>query len=128
MNKWVTVIYVLVGFVNLAPVSGVLSAGRLEALYGVPLSDPNLMILLRHRAVLFGIVGVLLVTSAFRPHLRTIAFPAALVSMLSFVAVAYLVGNFNAELNRILWIDVVASVLLVGAGGISRWSETSSKG
>ena len=116
MKKLASALYGLAGLVNLAPVMGVLSAERLQALYGVELTDPNLIILLRHRAVLFGIVGALLLTAAFRPALRSVAFPAGLVSMVSFILVAYLVGDFNAELHRIVWIDVVASVLLVSAG------------
>jgi hypothetical protein len=56
---------VLVGLMNLLPVSGALSSSRLQGLYGVVLRDANLSILLRHRAVLFGVVGGLLLISAF---------------------------------------------------------------
>lgn len=126
MNKLAAVLYVLVGIVNLAPVTGVLSVHRLQVLYGVELTDPNLVILLRHRAVLFGIVGALLVAAAFHAPLRSLALAAGLVSMLSFVLVAYLVGDFNAELHRVVLIDGVASVLLVGAGLINFWSGRGS--
>ena len=34
--------------------------------------------------------------------------------MLSFVAVAYGVGDFNAELYRVVIVDLVASLLLLG--------------
>jgi hypothetical protein len=74
---------------------------------------------MRHRAVLFGIVGGLLIGAAFYLPLRTAAFVAGLVSMLSFVAVAYLVGEYNDELRRTVVIDLVASLLLVGAGLMS---------
>ena len=116
MDALASVLYVLAGIVNLAPMSGVLSAARLQALYGIPFADPNLIVLMRHRAVLLGIVGALLVTAAFHAPLRLFAFVAGLVSMLSFVLVAWLVGDFNAELRRVALIDVVASVLLVAAG------------
>ena len=59
-----TALILLVAVINLLPVSGVVSSGRLRALYGVPVDEPNLLILLRHRAVLFAIVGGLLVASA----------------------------------------------------------------
>ena len=110
-----TLLYVLVGIVNLLPLSGVLSANRLGILYGVSLTDPNLTILMRHRAMLFGIVGCLLIASAFHVALRPTAVTAGLVSMLSFVAIAYLVGDFNAELRRIIVIDLIASLMLVAA-------------
>lgn len=116
MQKIATVLYLIAGAVNLLPVVGVLSAGRLQALYGVPLDDPNLIILLRHRAVLFGIIGAILVAAAFRAALRPLAIAAGLASMLSFVFVAYAVGDFNAELRRVVLVDVVASFLLVVAG------------
>lgn len=109
------ILILLAGLANLLPVIGVVSAGRLEALYGVALEDPNLAILLRHRAVLFAIVGGLLVVSAFRPQHRPAGFVAGLVSMLSFVAIAWLVGGYNAELRRVIVVDLVASALLVGA-------------
>lgn len=124
MNTLATVLYVLVGVVNLLPVSGALSTGRLQALYGVSLADPNVIILMRHRAVLFGIVGALVVAAAFHAPLRPIALAAGLVSMLSFVLVAYLVGGFNAELRRVVAVDLVASLLLVAAGLITLWSSS----
>jgi len=105
----------LVAVVNLVPVSGLFSAGRLEALYGLALEDPNLLILMRHRAVLFGIVGGLLAVSAFHRPLRPAGFAAGLISMLSFVLLAVLVGDYSEALRRIVVVDLVASAVLVGA-------------
>lgn len=108
-----SILFLLVGIVNLLPVVGVTSAERLSRLYGVAVDGPDLAILLRHRAVLFGIVGALLVAAAFSPGLRSIAVAAGLLSMLSFVAIARLENGANAELRRVAWVDVAASVLLV---------------
>ena len=116
MRSLSTILFLVAGLVNLLPVIGVLSASRLEALYGVLFEEPNLVILMRHRAALFGIVGALLVAAAFHTPLRPVGLGAGLFSMLSFVLVAYLVGGYNAELRRVVLIDLVASVLLVGAG------------
>lgn len=113
-------LWFLVGVVNLVPITGVLSADRLHTLYGVTLTEPNLIVLMRHRAVLFGVIGGLLIAAAFRPTLRRVAFVAGLVSMLSFVAVGWSVGGLNAELNRIVVIDVVASALLAAAFALGR--------
>ena len=112
---------------NLAPVSGVASAERLRALYGVSLADPNLLILLRHRALLFGIVGGLLLAAAFHLPLRPVALAAGLVSMLSFVVLAHAVGGFNAELARVVRIDVGASLLLAVAGLISCYAGAGAR-
>ena len=108
------------GVVNLLPALGAFSAGRLQSLYGVVIEDPNLAILMRHRAVLFAIVGALLVASAFHAALRPVAFAAGFVSMGSFVALALLVGDFNPALRRIVWVDVAASLGLVVAAILDR--------
>ncbi|MGH1350723.1 MAG: hypothetical protein ACRBBN_07940, partial [Methyloligellaceae bacterium] len=55
----------IVGVIHLLPVTGVLGAGRLSALYGIEVVDPNLLILMQHRAVLFGLLGLFLVGAAF---------------------------------------------------------------
>jgi hypothetical protein len=128
MQTLATALFVLVGLVNLLPVSGVLSAGRLEALYGLQLGEPNLLILMRHRAVLFGIVGALLPCSAFHVPLRPIGTAAGLVSMLSFVGLALLAGGYNTELQRVVVVDVVASVVLVAAALLSRFAAVGPPG
>ena len=101
--------------VNLAPVAGAVSPARLQMLYAVELSDPNLLILLHHRAILFALIGGMLFVSAFVTRLRAVAVFAGLVSMLSFVAVALAVGDYNASLRRVLLVDVAASAALVAA-------------
>jgi hypothetical protein len=72
-----TTLILLVGLANLLPVVGVLSAARLQIPYGVALDDPNLVILMRHRAVLFGVVGGLLVASALHAPLRSMGSSSA---------------------------------------------------
>lgn len=110
-----TSLFLAVAVLNLLPVFGVASRARLEVLYGVTLDDPNLVILMRHRAILLGIVGALLAVAAFQEPLRPIATVAGFVSMLSFVAIAYLAPTKNAELRRVANVDIVASMLLVFA-------------
>ncbi len=112
MEKIYTGVIALATLVNLAPVLGVVSAGRLEALYGIPFVDPNGIVLMRHRAVLFGIVGVLLLVSVFHLPLRPAAVAAGLVSMVSFVVIVLLVGDTNEQIRRVMLVDVVASLAL----------------
>ena len=71
--------FLLCGLANLLPVLGVLGEARLQLLYGITPEDRNLVLLLRHRAVLLGIVGVLLMVAAFRPAWRPPAMVAGLV-------------------------------------------------
>jgi len=115
MQALSTALIFLVSLVNLLPLGGVVSADRLASLYGVVLDDPNLVILMRHRAVLFGIVGGLLMVSAFHPPLRPVGIAAGLISMLSFVVIAWLVGGYNGQLGRVVLVDLVATVVLLAA-------------
>jgi hypothetical protein len=125
MTKVANALIGLCVLVNLGPVVGVLGAERLRGLYGLAFEDPNLLVLMRHRALLFGVVGMLLVAALFRPELRLVAMVAGLFSMLSFVAIALLASELNPELRRVMWIDVVASVALAGAFILDRIGSTT---
>ena len=70
--------------------------------------------MLRHRAVLLGIVGALLLYAAFDPGTRSVAFWAGMVSMVSYLVITLLTGTDNAALLRIAWVDVAAVAVLVG--------------
>jgi len=120
MRALATALILVASVINLLPAAGVLSAERLQGFYGVLLGDPNLEILLRHRAVLFAIVGSLLLAAAFHAALRPAAYAAGFVSMLSFVGIVWLVGGANAELRRVLVVDLVGIAALLGAFAIER--------
>ena len=128
MDRFASALYLLVGLGNLLPVVGVLSAARLEALYGVAIGEPNLLVLMRHRAVSFAIVGALLVAAAFRPAWRAAALAAGWASMLSFVALAWLVGDVNAELRRVVAVDLVLSAALVVAAALDARTRRAASG
>ena len=120
------ILFIAAGIVNLLPTGGALSADYLGTLYGLALDDPNLIILMKHRAVLFGVVGALLVASAFRELLRPLALAAGLLSMLSFVLIACLERDYNAELQRVILVDLAASALLVVAA-VADWRARVGK-
>ena len=88
MKHLIALCLILVGIIHLLPLSGVLGAERLAALYALEITDPNLDILLRHRAVLFGLLGGFLIGSAYKPGLRMPAFAAGFISVLSFLWIA----------------------------------------
>ena len=105
------------GVIHLLPAVGLLGSAQVSALYGVSIEDPNLEILLRHRAVLFGLVGTLLVAAAFRPSLQPVALLVGLASVSSFLLLAYSVGRYNELIGRVVAIDIVALALLLIAAG-----------
>ncbi|MGH8528805.1 MAG: phosphopantetheine adenylyltransferase [Nevskiales bacterium] len=112
MEKILIALLLLVGLVNIAPLAGVLGADKLSALYGISFADGNLAILMRHRAVLFGLIGGCILLSAFTPALRPYAIAAGFVSMLSFVALALASGDYNPQLRKIVIADSAASFAL----------------
>ncbi len=101
----------VVAVIHLLPVAGVLGAARLESLYGVTLGDPNLELLLRHRAVLFGLLGAFLLGAVFRPALRPLAYMAGFVSVLGFLLLAP--AGTNPAIDRVVWADWAALACLV---------------
>ncbi|SEL31371.1 hypothetical protein SAMN05518845_106120 [Variovorax sp. YR750] len=117
MRYIVPVALFLVGLIHVLPLAGVLGVARLHGLYGIDVAEPNLEILLRHRAVFFGLLGLFLCQAAFRPAHQAMALIAGLASVASFLLLAAMVGGYNAQLARVFAVDVVALVLLVIAGG-----------
>lgn len=101
----------LCGAVHLVPATGALSANRLRALYGVDAADPVTLLLLRHRALLFGVLGTGFLYAAFNPAWRVAASVVALFCMLSFVLLARREA-WPPSIRRVVKIDIVLSALL----------------
>lgn len=113
MRHLVSAMLLVVAVIHLLPLAGVLGGARLAALYGLQLEDPNLVILMRHRAVLFGLLGAFIAIAAFHPPFQPAAFVAGGVSVLSFLYLAWAVGGYNAQLARVFGADLVAGACLV---------------
>ena len=115
MKYVIPALLVLVGLINFAPVVGVLSAERLSGLYGITAISADLEILLRHRAVLFGLLGGFIIASAFVVPWRIPASVAGLVSMVAFIVLAAGVDGHGEEVSRVVLIDIVACVAILMA-------------
>ena len=93
-----------------------LSNERLITLYGLSFSEPNLAILMRHRAVLLGLLGLFMIVAAFRRLMQPAAFIGGLASVASFQYLAWSIGGYNAPIGRVVVADTIALVcLLIGA-------------
>jgi hypothetical protein len=118
--KWIVpTMLVLVALIHLPPLLGVLGAAHMESAYGVPIADPNLAVLMRHRAVLFGLVGSLMLAAVFVPSLRAAALLISLLSAGSFVLLAWSSAGLNANLGRVAMVDVAAVVF--SSVGLAAW-------
>ncbi|ERS90158.1 hypothetical protein Q667_10670 [Marinobacter sp. C1S70] len=62
------------------------------------------------------VTGLFLVYAAFQPSLQTLAIIAGLVSVVSFIAIAWSVGGYNESVRKVVIADIVAIVALIGAG------------
>ncbi len=103
----------VVGLIHLLPLAGALGRERIAALYGLPITDPSLAILMRHRAVLFGLLGAFLLYAVFRRGWQTVAYVAAFVSVVSFLWIALSTGGYNPSIARVVTIDWIALACLV---------------
>ena len=113
VQYFVSATLIIVAIIHLLPVVGVFGADRLESLYGVAIEDPSLLVLMRHRAVLFGLVGGLIMVAAFLPRYQPIAFVGGFVSVLTFLVLVWMIGDTNEQIRRVVVADIVALVCLV---------------
>jgi hypothetical protein len=114
MDKAVSILLFVVGVINFLPVLGVVSAARLSQAYAVELDSNDLVILLRHRALLFGIVGGFILYSVFVPGSQT---PARVMAA---------VGDYNASLHKVMLVDVVGILCLAGAALLKYFSGAAA--
>ena len=105
-------VFVLTGLLNAYPAIGMFGPRQLRGLYGLDFSDPDLLTLMQHRAVMLGLIGAFLIAAAFRRELQPAAFMLGFVSMLSFVVFAWLQHDPNPFIGRVMLADVIGSALL----------------
>ena len=110
-SPWlISAVLLLVAAVHLLPLLGVLGTPRLLQLYDLHIEEPNLLLLMRHRALLFGLLGALLAAAAFKPEWQGLALLAAWGSVLGFVLLAP--PGLLPAVRRVWWIDVALLPLL----------------
>ena len=113
MRYLISAMLIIVGIIHVLPLSGVFGSERLSTLYGLSFTDPNLVILMRHRAVLFGILGMFFLFAAFNPPSQTVAFIAGFISVVSFLWLAFSIDGYNPHIARVFLLDIIALVCLI---------------
>ena len=117
--------------INFLPTIGVLGSTKLQNLYGVPITDVNHLLMMRHRAVLFGVVGGVLGGAVVSKRWRPLSYVIGIASMASYVVLAIsqswdtpsALSLFNDKIQRVFWIDLVGVLWLGSAGIISWWNN-----
>ncbi|WDE04847.1 phosphopantetheine adenylyltransferase [Thalassomonas viridans] len=113
MLKAITACLIIVGLINFLPVLGLFSAQNMENAYSVSLTDNNLVILMRHRALLFGVLGGFILYSAFATPYQGAAMIMAGISMTGYVLLVLMVGGYNEAIFKVLLVDIFAIVVLL---------------
>jgi hypothetical protein len=107
VSEWLTrAVLIVAGMVHLLPASGMLGARPLQKLYAVAITDPGLLLMLRHRALLFGVLGAGLLAAVAVPSLRTAMLTAGLISTAGFCLLALQAPELSAALRRVALIDI----------------------
>lgn len=115
MSKAIAVLLIIVGLINFLPVLGVLSAAKLSQAYSIELLGNDIVILMRHRALLFGVVGGFVLVSVFVPAWQWPAMGMAAISMLGFLWLAWSVGGYNESIARVALVDMAGMVCVAVA-------------
>ncbi|KZY59346.1 hypothetical protein A3742_01280 [Oleiphilus sp. HI0071] len=123
MAEILTICLVIVGLINFLPVVGIISAPKLESAYAISLQSIELQILMRHRALLFGILGGFILFSAFNPTYQIAAMVMAAVSMIGFAVIVLISEGYNAAIAKVFKIDIVAIVFLAIAAALKYYIE-----
>ena len=101
------------GIINILPSLWAFLPDKISKSYGIEIPNSNYELLIRHRAILFGIIGGLMIYSALVKKHYELSTIAGLVSMTSFIILYFIIGkDINQELKKVMMIDVVATVIL----------------
>jgi heme A synthase len=103
----------IAGVINLLPSVLAFLPDKISKSYGIEIPNENYELLLRHRAILFGIIGGLMIYSAVAKKHYEVSTVIGLISMVSFIVLFFLIGkDINSELKKVMTVDIVGTVIL----------------
>ncbi len=85
--------FAIVGAIHLMPIAPVFLPETLQRLYGIAPTDTTMLVLMRHRALLLGLVGILCLWACWWVPIRPAALLAAAINVVGFLAFYALYGN-----------------------------------
>jgi hypothetical protein len=115
LDKIVSIIFFIVGIINLFPVVVFFSSAQTVKLYGTQIEGDSLIVLMRHRGILLGLIGLALIFAAVKPDVRIPVLIAAFISKIAFIYLVTTSVTFTPEIKQVAIIDVIAIVLLIVA-------------
>lgn len=105
---WTALAFAVVGAIHLMPVAPVFVPESLQRLYGIAPGDTTLLVLMRHRALLLAVVGLLCLWATWTPAVRPAALLAAAINVAGFLGFYVLYGSPAGALRTIAIADLVA--------------------
>jgi len=104
----------IAGVINFVPSILAFVPNKISESYGIEIPNSNYELLLRHRAILFGIIGGIMIYSAIAKKNYSMSVFIGMISMISFVILMNLVnGEINPELTKVMMIDLVGIIILL---------------
>ena len=102
------------GVINFIPSFLAFIPSKISSSYGVEVSTANYELLLRHRAVMLGIIGGFMIYAAISKKQYSDAIVLGMISMVSFVIFYVMMkGEINPQLTKVMKMDVLAIVVLL---------------
>jgi len=112
---WTTLAFAVVGAIHLTPIAPVFVPETLTRLYGITPDDTTLLVMLRHRALLLALVGILCLWASWSTPVRPAALLAAAINVAGFLGFYALYGNPAGALRTIAIVDLIALPFLAFA-------------
>lgn len=113
----------LVGLIHLIPSRILLQSDFIEKLYGIEVHDPNIKLIVLHRAFFFLFIGVFTILASFLPKFYDFAFCISFVSMSSFIVLYFLISHENPKFDPIFKIDLFLVIILSFSYSINKYFE-----
>lgn len=117
-------ILVVIGVITASPIVTALNPSGISSLYNVAFEDDAVLLLVRHRQAMLGVLGAALVYGAFFDRLRMMVIIAAMVSKLAFIGLCVATPDLTQGIQRVIYFDAV-SILLLLIAAVIFWQSPS---
>lgn len=111
-DRIASALLVLVGVLNLTPATVFFVPSQMGSLYGLELPADDLGIIVRHRAVLLGLLGAAMIYAAFRKNAVVPVVTGAMIGKVAFLFLVWSVTH-TAEMEGVAMFDIGAIAALV---------------
>jgi hypothetical protein len=122
-DKIVSILLIIVGIINILPIMVFFDPSKAVKLYGFQLEGESLTALMRHRGVLLSLVGIALLTAAFKSEYVVLAVVLALISKVTFIFLTFTTPNITSEVQKVAFIDIGSIVILLIALGLHYYGK-----